>query len=78
MSIVFVVGARATGLVPAGSVNWLVGAWFVVSAIAWCIFTLQDSVLAGLRQAPRIPVENCLFSSLKIVLLLAFASLSQR
>ena len=76
---VFIVGGRITGLlVPTGSTNWLVAVWFVVAAGAWCIFTLQDSVLAGLRQAPWIPVENGLFSSVKIVLLLAFAGLSQR
>lgn len=78
VSTVFVVVARLTGLVSGGQVNWVVGAWFVVSAVAWCIFTLQDSVLAGLRQAPWIPVENGLFSSVKILLLLAFASVSQR
>lgn len=78
VSAVFVVIARLTGLVSPGQVNWVVGAWFVVSAMAWCIFTLQDSVLAGLRQAPWIPVENGLFSSVKILLLLAFASVSQR
>ena len=78
VSAVFVVIARLTGLVSAGQVNWVVGVWFVVSAMAWCIFTLQDSVLAGLRQAPWIPVENGLFSSVKILLLLALASVSQR
>jgi GT2 family glycosyltransferase/O-antigen/teichoic acid export membrane protein len=75
----FVVVAKLTGLLaPAGDVSWNVGVWFVVAAVAWCIFTLQDSVLAGLRQAPWIPVENGLFSSVKILLLLALASVSQR
>ncbi|MGZ4799203.1 MAG: glycosyltransferase [Acidimicrobiia bacterium] len=79
VGVAMVVVAKMSGLLAqAGDVNWLVGVWFVVAAVAWCIFTLQDSVLAGLRQAPWIPVENGLFSSVKILLLLAFASVSQR
>ena len=43
---------------------------FVVSAVCWTIFSLQDSVLSGLRQSTWVPVENLLYSISKIVLLL--------
>jgi len=46
---------------------------FVVATIASCIFVQQDGALIGLRQAHWVPVENILFASAKIVLLLALA-----
>jgi O-antigen/teichoic acid export membrane protein len=52
--------------------GWLF--WFVAATMSWCIFTLQDSVLAGLRQTLWIPLENTLFSLAKIALLLLFAA----
>jgi O-antigen/teichoic acid export membrane protein len=51
--------------------RWLVT--FVVSTVAWTIFSLQDSVMTGLRQAHWVPIENSLFSALKIVLLIIVA-----
>ena len=42
--------------------------------MAWTIFVLQDSVLAGIRQATWVPVENAIFSVAKIVLLVAFVA----
>ncbi|WP_261574395.1 lipopolysaccharide biosynthesis protein [Frankia gtarii] len=49
---------------------------FFVAAVAfWCVFTLQDSVLAGLRKAPWVPIENAFFAGAKLVLLFAFATL---
>jgi O-antigen/teichoic acid export membrane protein len=47
--------------------------WFVAAVVSWTIFTLQDAVLAGLRQATWVPIENACFSVGKIVLLLALA-----
>ncbi len=49
--------------------KWL----FVIATVAWCIFTLQDAVLTGLRQAIWVPVENILFNLVKIGLLVWFA-----
>ncbi|MCB0061267.1 MAG: hypothetical protein KDE19_04110, partial [Caldilineaceae bacterium] len=46
---------------------------FVLATVAWCIFSLQDSALTGLRQAIWVPVENTLFSVAKIGLLLLLA-----
>jgi O-antigen/teichoic acid export membrane protein len=54
------------------------GAWFVAATMAWCIFNLQDSVLTGLGRAVLVPVENQVFSTAKIVLLLALAAASPR
>jgi O-antigen/teichoic acid export membrane protein len=45
--------------------------WFIGAVMAWCIFTVQDSVLAGMRQTLWVPVENVSFALGKIVLLLA-------
>jgi len=44
--------------------------WFVLATMAWCIFTLQDSVLAAMKQAGWVPIENTSFAVAKIVLLL--------
>jgi O-antigen/teichoic acid export membrane protein len=52
--------------------NWLVG--FALATAAFTIFTLQDSVLTGLRTAKWIPLENSLYALSKLVLLLALAA----
>lgn len=75
----FVIWARATdwaGGFLAGA--WTVPALFVVAVLAWCLFTLQDAVLIGLRQAVWVPVENMVFGITKLVLLVTFASMSAR
>lgn len=46
---------------------------FVGATMAWCIFSLQDSALTGLRQSIWIPLENTLFAAVKLVLLVVFA-----
>jgi aminoglycoside phosphotransferase (APT) family kinase protein/O-antigen/teichoic acid export membrane protein len=74
--IVFVVGVPAWA--PALSFlrdPWFT-VWFVAATMAWCIFNLQDSVLISLGRAVLVPVENQVFSTAKIVLLLGFAALS--
>jgi O-antigen/teichoic acid export membrane protein len=48
--------------------------WFVFSTIAWCLFVIQDSVLTALSRAVWVPVENAVFSLLKIALLAAAAT----
>jgi len=50
---------------------WL--AAFGLATMIWCVFALQDSALTGLRQAVWVPLENTLFSIVKIVLLVALA-----
>jgi O-antigen/teichoic acid export membrane protein len=52
----------------------LPGICFAVCVVAWGIFTLQDGVLTGLRNAVWVPLENGLFGIVKIVLLLALAA----
>ena len=52
--------------------TWLIG--FAVSCGAFTIFTLQDSVLTGMRTAQWIPLENTLYSVAKIVLLVGLAA----
>lgn len=48
--------------------------WFVLSTIAWCVFSIQDSVLTALGRAVWVPVENAGFSLLKLALLVSLAT----
>jgi O-antigen/teichoic acid export membrane protein len=50
--------------------------WFVASTMAWTIFVLQDSVLAGIRQAGWVPVENLVYAVTKIALLVGLAAVA--
>ncbi|GAA2093403.1 lipopolysaccharide biosynthesis protein [Actinomadura alba] len=50
------------------------GLWFLAMAFAWNIFTQQDAVFTGLRQAHWVPIENTVFGVAKAVLLVAFAA----
>jgi O-antigen/teichoic acid export membrane protein len=52
--------------------GWLVG--FVLATAGTTIFTLQDSVLTGLRAAKWIPLENSLYSATKLILLVALST----
>ena len=52
--------------------GWLIG--FVLAAAGTTVFTLQDSVLTGLRAAKWIPLENALYALAKLLLLVALAS----
>jgi O-antigen/teichoic acid export membrane protein len=52
------------------SPGWVLA--FVVATVAWTVFSLQDSVLTGLRQSRWVPLENSIFSAIKVVLLFAF------
>jgi len=54
--------------------NPITGLFFVACVVCWGIFTLQDSVLAGLRSAHWVLLENTVFGIAKIVLLILFAS----
>jgi O-antigen/teichoic acid export membrane protein len=52
----------------------VLGALFVAAVVAWALFTLQDSVLVGLRSADWVLAENGAFGVVKIVLLVALVS----
>ncbi|HLI58647.1 MAG TPA: phosphotransferase [Solirubrobacteraceae bacterium] len=68
-SAVFVVGiglwAPALGVVSTP----LLGAGFVLATIAGTIFVLEDSVLTGIRRAHWVPLENLVYSILKLAAL---------
>lgn len=49
--------------------------WFALAMVLWGIFVLEDSILIGLRQALYIPIENAVFSVVKIGALLLLAGL---
>src|SRR6266545_1216348 len=69
--LLFVLGVRlwSPALAFLGA-SPLFALWFVLATMAWCIFTLQDSVLAGMQQTVWVPIENAIFAVAKIVLLL--------
>jgi O-antigen/teichoic acid export membrane protein len=48
--------------------------FFLGSVVIWAVFTLQDSVLTGLRNAVWVLLENGIFGIVKIVLLVLFAA----
>src|SRR5215470_14489809 len=48
---------------------------FVAAAVVWGIFALQDAALTGLRHASVVPVENVVYGVLKLILLIAIASM---
>src|SRR6266511_1424164 len=50
-----------------------VAALFVGAVVTWSLFALQDSVLTGLRRAVWVPLENIVYSAVKLVLVLALA-----
>jgi O-antigen/teichoic acid export membrane protein len=52
--------------------------WFVFSTVAWCLFVIQDSVLTALGRAVWVPVENAVFSVLKLALLVLAATAMPR
>jgi len=47
--------------------------WFILACAVWCIFTLQDSALTGLRQTHWVPIENTIFAVVKLGLLVVVA-----
>jgi hypothetical protein len=51
-------------------------ALFVAAVVMWTIFILQDSVLIGLRASRWVPVENILYSLVKLALIPAFIVVS--
>jgi O-antigen/teichoic acid export membrane protein len=54
-----------------GDPAWLVG--FTCATAATTVFTLQDSVLTGLRAARWVPLENSLYAAAKLALLVVLA-----
>lgn len=49
--------------------------WFITASMAQNIFTLQDSTLVGLRKAVWVPVNNFIFSLIKIGLLISLVAI---
>jgi O-antigen/teichoic acid export membrane protein len=78
---VAVAAAALAGAVFAAGAGWwapelsdAIGQWpllvfFALSTPVWTLFVMQDYVLTALKRATLVPVENLVFSVLKIVLL---------
>ncbi|MBX3062407.1 MAG: oligosaccharide flippase family protein [Anaerolineae bacterium] len=74
-SIIFIVGQpiwAQEGSLIENNLPYIL--WFTIAVVTWSIFSLQDSVLTGLRNANWIPVENISANLLRIVLLALFAA----
>jgi O-antigen/teichoic acid export membrane protein len=68
-------------IAPQLRIHYLVESWatslaFLGATVVWVVFSLQDSVLVGLRRATLVPIENGAFGALKLGLLLGFAGLT--
>jgi O-antigen/teichoic acid export membrane protein len=50
--------------------------WFIAATMTWCVFNLQDSVLIGVSAAMFVPLENVVYSVVKIALLVALVDAS--
>lgn len=74
LAILFVLTAGWWGTSYSELNGPIIGTVFVCSVVAWAIFTLQDSVLVGLRAASWVLVENGLFGVVKLVLLVALVA----
>jgi len=48
--------------------------FFLLSSVLWVIFSLQDSVLIGLRKAAWVPTENALYALAKLALLVGLTA----
>jgi len=48
--------------------------FFLLSCVLWVIFSLQDSVLIGLRKAAWVPTENALYALAKLALLVGLTA----
>jgi O-antigen/teichoic acid export membrane protein len=54
----------------------LLAVWFVVSVVTGAIFVLQDSALTGVRATPFVPVENAVFSVVKLVAMVSLVGVA--
>jgi O-antigen/teichoic acid export membrane protein len=53
-------------------------AWFMFATASWCIFTIQDGVLAGLRQAKWVPLSTTSYALIKLAVIALAATLLPR
>jgi len=65
-------GGVDSSLSSSGS-PWPARLAFIAAVITWNLFTIQDAVLAGIRQAVWVPLKNGIFAVAKIVLLVLLA-----
>lgn len=47
--------------------------WVIVATVSWCIFTLQDGVLIGLRQAKWVPLASITYAVIKLGMIVLLA-----
>ena len=47
---------------------------YVLAVVLWVIFVLQDQVLTAVRRTSIVPVENAIYGSLKLIVLVALAA----
>jgi O-antigen/teichoic acid export membrane protein len=76
-----VIGVGFVVILPRMSAQWhflgdsaMLATAFVVAAVAWGIFALQDSALLGLRQPGMVPLENAVYGALKLLMLVGITA----
>ena len=76
-----IAGVGFVTILPRLSSQWqflraspLLAAMFVAALLIWGIFALEDAALTGLHRAVVVPVENSAYGVIKLVLLVAVAS----
>jgi O-antigen/teichoic acid export membrane protein len=74
MTMVFLLAVDGLGASYAELATVGAGAVFTICVAVWVVFTLQDSVLTGLRGATWVLVENGTFGIVKIGLVVALAT----
>jgi O-antigen/teichoic acid export membrane protein len=66
LSVIYVFSGLGRHVVPHTRFGQI---FFIVTAVMWTIFVLQDNALVGLRASRWVPVENILFAIAKLALL---------
>jgi O-antigen/teichoic acid export membrane protein len=69
-------------LMPRLSAQWrflsssrLLEILFILAALVWGIFALEDAALTGLRRAEVVPIENFVYGVMKLVMVISVATL---
>ncbi|MGE0881468.1 MAG: lipopolysaccharide biosynthesis protein [Acidimicrobiia bacterium] len=77
-SVFLLVAANNDGLTDAVGPGVRHALWFWAASIAWVLFTLQDSALAGLRKTGSVIADNAIYGAVRFAALVALSSVWTR
>jgi len=79
VSVLYIAAASLPlGLPKLLGTGWTSGVILAGAVMTWCVFSLQDAVLTGIRQAVWLPLENGVYGLAKIGLLVALAPVAMQ